>query len=165
MDKKQLGKLLEDMHREAYLWSRQCCRYDDELAKEVLQIVYLKIFEGRAQYNEKSSFRTWLFSVIRYTAIDNLKATRAYSDLDEALVLALAEDHDEEDSMDYKDLLQKLPEKQAHVLLLAFYHGMTLEAISAVMDIGLGTVRTHYDRGKKRLKELIGKKKIQDYGR
>jgi RNA polymerase sigma factor (sigma-70 family) len=163
MDQQQLAKLLEDSHREAYLWSRQCCNYDHDLAQEVLQLVYLKIFEGRARYSEKSSFRTWLFSVIRYTAIDSLQETRRHSDLNEAM--SVPEDAVREEDTDYKAMLQLLPEQQAHVLLLAFYHGMTLEAISAVMDIAVGTVRTHYERGKKKLKELIEKKQLQDYGR
>jgi RNA polymerase sigma factor (sigma-70 family) len=160
MDKSQLGKLLEGMHREAYLWSRQCCQYDDELAKEVLQVVYLKIFEGRAQFGQRSSFRTWLFSVIRFTAIDSLKERPTHDDLDTAMLVSTNDGVDDE--IDYKDLLRQLSEKQAHVLLLAFYHDMTLEAISVVMEVSIGTVRTHYERGKKRLKELIERTKIQD---
>lgn len=163
MDKQQLNKLLEDSHREAYLWSRQCCNYNDDLAREILQVVYLKIFEGRAIYNGKSGFRTWLFSVIRYTAIDSFKDNVRYSDLDVVMNMP-AEPLPEEDT-DYKTILQQLPEQQAQVLLLAFYHGMTLEAISAVMGITVGTVRTHYERGKKRLKELIETRQLQDYGR
>jgi RNA polymerase sigma factor (sigma-70 family) len=164
MDRRQLQKILEDMHRDAYLWSRQCCNYDDEMARDVLQAVYLKIFEDRARYNEKSSFRTWLFSVIRYTAIDSLKERHihAHHALEDNMAVCTEDTLEEE--MDYKALLQRLPEKQAQVLLLAFYHDMTLEAISTVMEIGLGTVRTHYERGKKQLKELIEKTKLQDHG-
>lgn len=161
MEKEQLAKLLEGMHKAAYLWSRQCCHYDDDMAREVLQTVYLKIFEERARYHEKSSFQTWLFSVIRYTAIDILKKRTVYNDLEAALAVPV---HDaDEDTTDYRKMLRQLPEQQAHVLLLAFYHDMTLEAISVVMDISIGTVRTHYERGKKRLKTLIEKTKLQDY--
>jgi RNA polymerase sigma factor (sigma-70 family) len=161
MDKSQLGKILEDLHREAYLWSRQCCQYDDELAKDVLQVVYLKIFENRARYLERSSFRTWLFSVIRNTAIDSLKERPVYHDLEDAMTVLADEQKEEE--MDYKEMMRKLSEKQAQVLLLAFYHNMTLNEISVVMEIGIGTVRTHYDRGKERLKELIEKTKLENY--
>lgn len=153
--------MLKDLHREAYLWSRQCCHYDDELAKEVLQIVYLKIFENRARYHERSSFRTWLFSVIRNTAIDNMKERQVYYELEDAMNVSADEVKEEE--VDYQAMLRKLPEKQAQVLLLAFYHNMTLDAISEVMELGVGTVRTHYDRGKKNLRELIVKTKIKDY--
>lgn len=164
MDRRQLEKLLEDTHRDAYLWARQCCNYNDELARDVLQMVYLKIFEGRARYNERSGFRTWLFSVIRYTAIDSLKQNHAQACDNLEDDLAVAADDPMEEEMDYKALLQQLPEKQAQVLLLAFYHGMTLESISTIMEIGLGTVRTHYDRGKKQLKALIEKTKIHNHG-
>lgn len=153
--------MLEDLHREAYLWSRQCCQYDDELAKEVLQVVYLKIFENRARYSERSNFRTWLFSVIRNTAMDSLKERPVYHDLEDAMIVSVDEQKEEE--IDYQAMLRKLPEKQAQVLLLAFYHDMTLDAISEVMEIGVGTVRTHYERGKKRLRELIEEIKIRNY--
>jgi RNA polymerase sigma-70 factor, ECF subfamily len=36
----------------------------------VLQTVYLKVLMGKARYNGKSSFKTWLFAVIRRTAAD-----------------------------------------------------------------------------------------------
>lgn len=164
MDKRQIEKLLEDTHRDAYLWARQCCNYDNDLARDVLQMVYLKIFEGRARYNERSGFRTWLFSVIRYTALDSLKERHAHApgDLDDNVAMPTDDSHEE--ALDYQGLLQQLPEKQAQVLLLAFYHNMTLEAIASVMDISLGTVRTHYDRGKKQLKVLIEKTKMQNHG-
>lgn len=154
MDKEQLVKLLEEKHAEAYRWSRQCCRFDDELAKDVLQTVYLKILEDKARFKEKSGFRTWLFAVIRNTALDTLKKNVRHDNLESAMFM-LADEEQEE--MNYKKLLGQLPEQQAHVLLLAFYHDMTLESISIVMEISVGSVRTHYERGKKRLKELIEK--------
>lgn len=162
MDKDQLVKLLEEKHMEAYRWSRQCCRFDDELAKDVLQTVYLKIFEDKARFNEKSGFRTWLFAVIRYTALDNLKNKVVHDDLENAMFISTDETREE---IDYKKFIRQLPEKQAHVLLLAFYHDMTLESISIIMEISVGAVRVHYDRGKRRLKKLIEKDKLQGYER
>ncbi|WP_339677797.1 hypothetical protein [Cyclobacterium marinum] len=65
MKKPQLENLLKELHQAAYHWSRQCCSFDEDLAKDVLQQVYLKILEGKAIYKEKSHIKTWLFSVIR----------------------------------------------------------------------------------------------------
>jgi DNA-directed RNA polymerase specialized sigma24 family protein len=39
----------------------------------------LKILEGRAVFNSRSSFKTWLFSVIRNTARDQLQKERIRS--------------------------------------------------------------------------------------
>jgi RNA polymerase sigma-70 factor (ECF subfamily) len=38
---------------------------------------------------------------------------------------------------------------------------MTLEEAAKVLELHIGTVRTHYDRGKKKLKEWIEKTRIE----
>src|SRR5690242_2649577 len=63
-----LRSQLETHHLESYGWALSCCRHCREEAENVLQIVYLKILGGRAVFNGRSSFKTWLFSVIRNTA-------------------------------------------------------------------------------------------------
>jgi RNA polymerase sigma-70 factor (ECF subfamily) len=62
-----------NVHRESYLWTLSCCNYDKEMAKDVLQNVYLKIYDDSASFKEKSSLKTWLFSVIKYTSIDFMR--------------------------------------------------------------------------------------------
>ena len=44
---------------------------------------------------------------------------------------------------------------------MVFYHEMTLEDCAEVLHVSIGTVRTHYDRGKKRLKQMILKTQEQ----
>ncbi len=157
MNKNWLNYILEQLHREAFIWARQCCDYDDEMAKEVLQVVYLKMLEGRARYREKSKVKTWLFSVIRFTAIDLQKERHHFIGL-EGLANTVEEKNNDCD-LDYEPLLRELSQKQHQVLVLAFYHNMTLAEIAEVTGMTIGTVRTHYDRGKKALKELILKEK------
>ena len=161
MNKKWLNHVLEQFHREAFIWARQCCKYDEELAKDVLQVVYLKMLEGKAQYREKSKIKTWLFSVIRFTAIDLLKEQQQFINL-ERFVETTEEEFDD-CNLDYKQLLRNLSERQHQVLVLAFYHNMTLAEIAEVTNMGIGTVRTHYVRGKKALRKLIETAKL--YGR
>ncbi len=157
MQPTQLEKLIKELHTDAYLWARQCCNFHDWLAKDVLQQVYLKILEGKAKYNEKSSVKTWLFAVIRYTAIENLKKESKLYPIEEGIKIE-AEAETESD-FNHEKLMQQLPEKQREVLLLMFYHELTLEKSAEVMGIHVGTVRTHYDRAKKNLKTLIQKKR------
>ena len=158
MDKKSFEYLLKKHHQNAFVWARQCCRYRDEEAKEVLQIAYLKIIEGKAVYNEKSEFKTWLFSVIRFTAIDHLKKERTFEELEKLNIIT--EEKIDSDPINYKKLLSQLSERQHQVLLLAFYHEMTLTEIAEVTKLHIGTVRTHYERGKETLRTLILKEKV-----
>src|SRR5512134_3495082 len=70
MESDELKSALEQHHRSSFGWAMSCCRRDQAEAEEVLQIVYLKVLEGKARFNGASSFKTWLFAVIRKTASD-----------------------------------------------------------------------------------------------
>ncbi|MFT4855436.1 MAG: RNA polymerase sigma factor (sigma-70 family) [Algoriphagus sp.] len=159
MNRNSLQQLLQSHHREVYIWARQCCGFDSELAKDVLQLTYLKILEGKAKLNDAAKAKTWLFSIIRYTAVDELRKAEK--------MLPLAAGHElidmpvEIDYTDYDAIIKLLPSMQQQVILMVFYHQMTIEQSAEVLQIQLGTARTHYARGKKKLKELILKSQTE----
>ena len=160
MNRSQLDHILKAHHRDAYLWARQCCSFEDEMAKDVLQQSYLKILEGQAKLKDASKAKTWLFSIIRYTAIDEIRKAGKVVTLSDSY--DPMEIHEEIDSTDYEGIIKHLPEMQREVILMVFYHQMTIAQSAEILQIGLGTARTHYDRGKKKLKELITKVQIQE---
>ena len=153
MKKNQLEQLLRQHHKSAYFWALQLCKHQHDSAQEVLQMTYLKILENKARYNEKSGFKTWLFSVIRFTAFDYLKDQRQFNSLENLQIVGDSQDYSPD--LNLRPYLDKLPERQKQVLLLAFYHDLTLAAIAEVLDIGIGSVRTHYARGKEALREVL----------
>ena len=51
--------------------------------------------------------------------------------------------------------MTELSERQQEVLHLTFYQHMTIEEAARVMDVSLGSARTHYERGKARLRHLL----------
>jgi len=157
MTQKQLIKLINPLHEEAYIWAKQCVAGNADNAAEILQIVYLKILEGKAQFGGKSSLKTWLFSIIRYTSLDYLKSQKVSleSTIVDIATVDIAIDSEQVTCLDYKHLLDQLSDKQNQVLLLVFYHDMTLEEVAKTLSISIGTTRQHYARGKKRMKELI----------
>ncbi len=158
MRNNRLEQLLQAHHADAFRWASQCCHYDHHDAEEVLQMAYLKIADGKARFKERSSFKTWLFAVIRYTAMDYLRQRVRFSELERAPELVAPEPGGE--TTDYRALLARLPPRQQQVLLLAFYHGMSLTEIAAITDLHIGTVRTHYSRGKAALRTLIQKESV-----
>jgi RNA polymerase sigma-70 factor (ECF subfamily) len=127
------------------------------MAEDVLQTVYLKILEGKAKFKQKSVFRTWLFAVIRNTAIDFLEREKRLKKL------VINQDNDSEINLEtapfeeafFKKLLNELSPQQSQILHLVFYQNLTIQEASEVMNIGLGTARTHYERGKNQLKKRL----------
>src|SRR5829696_10344867 len=69
MEISELKAELERLHLASFGWALNCCRHNRAEAEEVLQTVYLKIFQGNAVYRGECKLQTWLFAVIRKTAI------------------------------------------------------------------------------------------------
>jgi RNA polymerase sigma factor (sigma-70 family) len=166
MTREQLEGFLKQHYRLSYLWARQCCGFDSEMAEEVLQIALLKILEGKAVFNGKSDEKTWLFAVIRFTAFDQMRKEKKHLRLEVFQEIATRTDQREEhvDKSFHEAMLLQLPTRQREVLLLVFYHGKSLEEAASILDISPGSVSTHYDRAKKKLKKLIVNQRLTSDG-
>jgi RNA polymerase sigma-70 factor (ECF subfamily) len=170
MDIAELKAELETLHSASFGWALSCCRRDRAEAEEVLQTVYLKILEGRACFRGEASLKTWLFAVIRKTAIGehrrNILRRLRWSDASEQTELVsppeqpgAAFERSEIQAL-FQNALKSLPRRQREALHLVFYQDLSLNEAAAVMGISIGSARQHYDRGKKRLRESLGQTEI-----
>jgi RNA polymerase sigma factor (sigma-70 family) len=155
---------LETHHKQSYGWALSCCARSSVEAETVLQTVYLKVLMGKARYNGKAPFKTWLFAVIRRTAADERrrqKLRHLLLDRHQAgTTLGGVERPDEvihraDLERQVREELTRLPRRQREVLQLVFYHEMSLAEAAQVMGVSLGSARTHYDRGKKQLRQQM----------
>jgi len=155
--------LLKKYHEECFRWATYCCSGNQTVSRDIMQNVYLKVLEGNAIYRENSdaSFRTWIFSVIKFTCLDYFRSENKYQLNAEIPVADYNSSEDESEPVNsesgelLKEMLKQLSPKQNEVLRLVFYHNLTIEEASGVMGVSVGTSRTHYERGKTNLKKLI----------
>jgi RNA polymerase sigma-70 factor (ECF subfamily) len=162
----ELERELGQLHSESWGWALACCGRDRDLAEEVLQSAYLRIITRRAAFNGDSSFKTWVFGVIRWTARTEMRRRlfwiRRHTDSDGAIEVVdstrgadvIAEELEEREAV--IRALESLSRRQREVLQLVFYHDMTIEEAARVMKVTLGSARTHYERGKKSLAQKLG---------
>jgi RNA polymerase sigma factor (sigma-70 family) len=164
-DEDEISNSLESLHGESWGWALACCRGDRGAAEEALHTAYHKVLDGRAKFNGRSDFKTWLFGVIRLTSADQRRwswrlwlRTAPVSEIDEIPSEApgSAEQLGASDrAKTIRRALEKLPKRQAQVLRLVFYHDLTLDGAATVLGISPGSARTHYERGKHRLRFLL----------
>ena len=158
---------LEALHPDAFGWALHCCAGDHARAEDVLQNAYLKLAQKPAQHDGSSSFKTWWFGVIRFTAHEEFRRLRYRESLLGRLLLQITGTaHDprpsparqlelDERTAELRRCLAQLPARQAEVLHLVFYQDLTLNEAAAVMRVSIGSVRQHYERGKARLRTLL----------
>src|SRR3954469_25207561 len=73
MDPLEPAAQLEALHQESFSWALTCCGGHWAEAEDVLQTVYLQVLENKARFGGQSSFKTWLFSVIRNRAAKEMR--------------------------------------------------------------------------------------------
>jgi RNA polymerase sigma factor (sigma-70 family) len=161
MTPEEIEAELERLHGAGFAWALACCGRRREDAQDVLQTSYLKILDGRAQFAGRSSFKTFLFGVIRRTASE----ARRRNALRDILLGDWARQRESpapetapEERLTLEKALAKLSRRQRQVLALVFSMGLTVEEAAATLSISTGSARVHYDRGKRRLAGLIGAK-------
>ncbi|MEA2164273.1 MAG: hypothetical protein QOK37_2400 [Thermoanaerobaculia bacterium] len=160
VNRADLEQQLEQLHPASFAWALSVCGRDHDDAQEVLQETYVKIFEGKARFDGRSTLKTWLFAVIRRTAAARrrlrwLRELRFIA----ADVSALADEKESsergvirsEETSALLRALNRLARRQREVIELVFYHDMTIEEAAVAAGVSVGTARVHYHRAKKRL--------------
>lgn len=163
---------LEELHAASFAWAVTCCggAFDD--AEETLQTTYLKILEGRARFAGRSSFKSWLFGVIRRTAGERWRRRRRRRELAGRWRVAyerraapadpLTAAADAERAARLAAAVDDLSRRQRQVLELVFYQDLTVVEAAAVLAIGVGSARRHYARGKRALLGKLGAEERRD---
>jgi RNA polymerase sigma-70 factor (ECF subfamily) len=173
MTPEELADQLERLHQESFGWALACCGWDRPAAEDVLQTSYLRVLAGQARFGGRSAFRTWLFGVIRRVSQEYGRSRRSRDaravalDAVPAHWLGLEEPALEhldraETSRRLLEALQRLPERQREVLHLVFYQEMTIAEAARAMGVSLGSARTHYERGKRRMRGLLMETTVGD---
>ena len=160
----ELEQQIAALHPASFAWALACTRWNTAEAEEVLQSVYLSILEGRARFDGRSTFKTWLFAVVRNMAARAHRRRWLEARAPWRMLPGGGPDpgaggpggHRGERGARVRRALGTLPARQREVLDLVFFHEMTVEQAAEVMEVSTGTARTHYHRGKLRLLELLG---------
>jgi RNA polymerase sigma-70 factor (ECF subfamily) len=130
-------------------------------AEDVLQETYLTIWRKAHQFDRSAGEALgWMTTIARHCAIAWLRqpgnATRhanaALPSQEDAEPIA---GDTTEQSVLFKQLLDKLPYEQQESLRLVYLYGMTQEEVGIALDVPLGTIKSRIRRGLIALKDLL----------
>ncbi|MGD6801245.1 RNA polymerase sigma factor [Rossellomorea vietnamensis] len=162
-DSSALRKLYQKYEKLIYSFSYKMTG-DREVAEEVIQEVFLKLWKKHAPYDEsKGKFSSWLLTMTRNASLDAIRKRNRHESVEYIEKDSLRVTHETpEDIMEWKekgsavrDCINQLKEDQQHIVHLAYYKGKTQKAISKSTDTPLGTVKGRIRLALKHLQQCL----------
>jgi RNA polymerase sigma-70 factor (ECF subfamily) len=131
-------------------------------AEEVLQETFLQVWEQAGRYrSERSTPKAWIFLLARSRALDRIRSRDARARRDAAAEdsLPLSSGADMRGAVESKllvaDALQALSPEQRRCVELSFYQGLSLSQIASRLEVPLGTVKSRFLLGMRKLRERL----------
>ncbi len=149
-----LDKLIEQYGRRLFGLCLTLCAHRQD-AEDLYQDTWLKVLNYLDRYDPAKEFEPWLTTICVNTYRDRLRRflrTPLFHSLDGREDLAVPEE------TDYRDLhgaIDRLPEALRLTVILYYFQGYDLQAVSKILNIPVGTVKSRLSRARKQLKEVL----------
>lgn len=150
-------------YQEKLYWHVRRMVVEHEDANDVLQNVFIRVWNGLENFREDSQLYTWLYRVATnecLTFLDQQKKRSAVSLSDVESGLSnkiIADKHFDASKLEWKLQLaiQQLPDKQRVVFGLRYYDEMPYEEMSRVLETSEGALKASYHHAVKKIEEFI----------
>lgn len=169
----EFEKQLAEIHQQCFYWALSRCHFNEQIAEEVLQDSYVKAFNNKEKFDGRSSFKTWVFTIIRNTAIDQFRKKQRHLELEQDAF----SDHKEaksasqerkvrakSDELAAKHVIAQLSKREQEVVELMIYQELSAEEAAKIMEVSRASVYTYFKRAKKALKDIVIKEKERPSG-
>ncbi len=140
-------------------------------AEDIAQEAFLRAYVNIQSFNIDLKFSTWLYRIATNLCIDRIRKKKPDYFLDAevagtdglTMYSQIAADtrlpEEDVESLELQETIQneisKLPEKYRSVIVLKYIEELSLNEISEIMDLPLGTVKTRIHRGREALRKQL----------
>jgi RNA polymerase sigma-70 factor (ECF subfamily) len=138
---------------------------DTQLAEDVVQQVFLALWQGTGYDPKRGAVSTWLLTMTHHKAVDSVRREgnrRRRIASDQALLEKAAGGPGPDDEVwaqwraeRTREALRTLPAEQREVLLLAYYGGYTQREIADMTGLPLGTVKSRTLGAMRRMRDRL----------
>ncbi|TQV84623.1 sigma-70 family RNA polymerase sigma factor [Exilibacterium tricleocarpae] len=135
---------------------RGWCRGDHALAEDLAQEAFIKAYQALGNFRGEAQFGTWLYR-IAYNVMVSQRRKQATGTGDTASELpeVPTEPQRADIARDLDTAMAQLSEPQRVAIHLCLQRGFSHQEAAQIMDIPLGSVKTHVLRGKQKLQSLL----------
>ena len=160
---KAFSQFLDTYKKHVYSFLYDRLRSHDA-TEELVQVVFVKIWENRATINHELSPNAYLFTIAKNCAFDVLRQ-RAYKLLLEKQLIEnsnIIEDGetpliDKDLKRHIDSLINNIPERRREIFKLRYEEELSYKEIAEQLNISIGTVQTQVERTLNYLRQQLGK--------
>ena len=137
---------------------------DDSEAQDVVQEVLIKVWGQRDRMDELENMEAWCMRITRNLSYDKLKSrSRKYTEpIAEGFDIGAHDERTPEEKTEQKDMMRmirkfmdKLPEKQRHVMQLRDIEGYSYKEIGEILELDMSQVKVNLFRARKKIRESL----------
>ena len=150
-------------YQEKLYWHIRRMVVDHEDANDVLQNMFIKVWNALGNFREDSQLYTWLYRIatnesLTYIEQQKKRKSVSLSDVENGLSNKLKADKNyDSNKIEWKLQLamQQLPEKQRVVFNLRYYDEMPYQQMSLVLETSEGALKASYHHAVKKIEDYI----------
>ena len=150
-------------YQEKLYWHIRRMVVEHEDANDVLQNVFIRVWNGLENFREDAQLYTWLYRIATNECLSYLEQQKRKSalPLDESESglsnKIVADKFFDPNKLEWKLQLaiQQLPDKQRVVFTLRYYDEMPYEEMSRVLDTSEGALKASYHHAVKKIEDYI----------
>ena len=150
-------------YQERLYWHIRRMVVQHEDANDVLQNMFIKVWNGLANFREDSQLYTWMYRIATNECLTFLEQQKKRSSVslsneENGLSNQLKADKNfDSNKIEWKLQLamQRLPEKQRAVFNLRYYDEMPYEEMSRVLETSEGALKASYHHAVKKIEDYI----------
>lgn len=129
---------------------------DDHKALEAVNDGMIKVFKNIGKYEQKGEFFNWVYTIVRNTAIDKIKAVvKEIEGPNEDIPLPQQNPLQQLEWKDIYSVLDKLPPATRTVFSLFYLEGYRIPEIAGQLKVSTGTIKWHLSEGRRLMKQFI----------
>ena len=135
-------------------WLRQLTR-DAARADDLAQDTFIRAWQRLRTFEGRGKFASWVMKIafncfLQAKRRPDYGAAMAPREPEDEVVVPFLE------SPDVDKMLAVLGTDERHVMILCYAHGLSHGEVSAVLELPLGTVKSHAQRAKTKIRERFG---------
>ena len=156
-------EMLVVKYQQRLYWHIRRMVLDHDDANDILQNVFIKVWNNLDKFQQQSQLFTWLYRIATNESFTflNQKKKKSFDSIDqintELIAWLTADPYFDGDGIQHKlqAAIASLPEKQKEVFLLRYYDEMPYEEMSELLGTSVGALKASYHFAVKKIESFL----------